>query len=96
MVGEEVEITSRTQLRSLKFYITDYGHPHTKYSYGVLQTSNKENAFFLVKEYLINAGFEIEKEMEISQNTFPSKIVKARKVMKSKWRIPFLLISCFS
>ncbi len=34
------------------------------------------------KEYLIKAGFELEKEFEISQNTFPSQIIKARKVTK--------------
>lgn len=28
---------------------------------------------------LIDAGFSIEKEVEISQNTFPSRIIKARK-----------------
>ena len=32
------------------------------------------------KESLIKAGFEIEKNIEISQNTFPSEIIKARKV----------------
>ena len=32
------------------------------------------------KENLIKAGFEIEKDIEISQNTFPSEIIKARKV----------------
>ncbi len=31
------------------------------------------------RNYLIKAGFKIEREMEISQNTFPSKIIKARK-----------------
>jgi len=31
------------------------------------------------KENLIKAGFEIEKSIEISQNTFPSEIIKARK-----------------
>jgi len=35
------------------------------------------------KEYLINVGFEIEKNIEISQNTFPSEIIKARKVVKA-------------
>lgn len=34
------------------------------------------------KDYLINAGFEIEKNIEISQNTFPSEIIKARKMDK--------------
>lgn len=29
---------------------------------------------------LIKVGFSIEKELEISQNTFPSKIIKARKI----------------
>ena len=32
------------------------------------------------KENLIKAGFEIEKSIEISQNTFPSEIIKARKI----------------
>ncbi|MGW8314554.1 MAG: class I SAM-dependent methyltransferase [Bacteroidales bacterium] len=32
------------------------------------------------KNYLVKAGFIIEKVMEISQNTFPSVIIKARKV----------------
>ncbi|HED38632.1 MAG TPA: methyltransferase domain-containing protein [Ignavibacteria bacterium] len=32
------------------------------------------------KENLIKTGFEIEKDIEISQNTFPSEIIKARKV----------------
>lgn len=31
------------------------------------------------KNYLTIAGFEIENELEISQNTFPSQIIKARK-----------------
>lgn len=31
------------------------------------------------KEYLVRAGFDIEKDMEISQNTFPSEVIKARK-----------------
>jgi ubiquinone/menaquinone biosynthesis C-methylase UbiE len=31
------------------------------------------------KDYLVEAGFEIEQEMEISQNTFPSQIIKAGK-----------------
>lgn len=31
------------------------------------------------KENLMSAGFEIEKILEISQNTFPSEIIKARK-----------------
>ncbi len=31
------------------------------------------------KENLIHAGFVIEKDLEISQNTFPSRIIKARK-----------------
>ncbi len=31
------------------------------------------------KQNLINAGFEIESEFEISQNSFPSQIIKARK-----------------
>ncbi|NOX66664.1 MAG: methyltransferase domain-containing protein, partial [Chlorobi bacterium] len=33
------------------------------------------------KESLINAGFEIEQDLEISQNTFPSEVIKARKVI---------------
>lgn len=32
------------------------------------------------KENLIKAGFEIEKDLEISQNTFPSEIIKAKKM----------------
>lgn len=31
------------------------------------------------KKYLINAGFIIEQDVELSQNTFPSEIIKARK-----------------
>ena len=31
------------------------------------------------KEFLIKAGFNIENSIEISQNTFPSEIIKARK-----------------
>ncbi len=31
------------------------------------------------KENLIKAGFEIEKDIEITQNTFPSRIIRARK-----------------
>jgi len=31
------------------------------------------------KNYLVNAGFEIEQETEVSQNTFPSQIIKAIK-----------------
>ena len=31
------------------------------------------------KQNIVNAGFEIENEIEISQNTFPSQIIKARK-----------------
>ena len=31
------------------------------------------------KNYLIKAGFKIEDSIEISQNTFPSEIIKARK-----------------
>ena len=34
------------------------------------------------KENLIKAGFRIEKDLEISQNTFPSEIIKGRKVEK--------------
>ena len=30
-------------------------------------------------EYLIKSGFEIEQLLEVSQNTFPSQIIKARK-----------------
>ena len=33
------------------------------------------------KEYLINVGFEIENDIEVSQNTFPSEIIKAKKVV---------------
>ena len=32
------------------------------------------------KKNLINAGFTIENEIEISQNTFPSQIIKAKKL----------------
>ena len=32
------------------------------------------------KSHLIKAGFKIEKDMEISQNTFPSEVIKARKM----------------
>ena len=32
------------------------------------------------KEHLINAGFKIEKTLEVSQNTFPSEVIKARKI----------------
>jgi len=31
------------------------------------------------QKYLIKSGFSIEKELQISQNTFPSEIIKARK-----------------
>ncbi len=31
------------------------------------------------KDNLIKAGFEIEKSIDLSQNTFPSKVIKARK-----------------
>lgn len=31
------------------------------------------------KEYLISVGFTIESDIEISQNTFPSEVIKARK-----------------
>ncbi len=34
------------------------------------------------KENLIKSGFKIEKDMEISQNTFPSGIIKARKMAR--------------
>lgn len=34
------------------------------------------------KNHLMKAGFKIEKDMEISQNTFPSEIIKARKTGK--------------
>lgn len=32
------------------------------------------------KNNLIKAGFEIEKALEISKNTFPSEIIKAKKI----------------
>ena len=32
------------------------------------------------KEYLIKAGFTIEEDLEVSQNTFPSEVIKVRKV----------------
>ncbi|HKI90279.1 MAG TPA: methyltransferase domain-containing protein [Draconibacterium sp.] len=32
------------------------------------------------KQFLINAGFKIENDIEISQNTFPSQIIKAKKI----------------
>jgi ubiquinone/menaquinone biosynthesis C-methylase UbiE len=32
-----------------------------------------------IKKNLTNAGFEIEYEVQISQNTFPSEVIKARK-----------------
>jgi len=35
------------------------------------------------KDYLVEAGFEISQEMEISQNTFPSQIIKAAKIVHS-------------
>ena len=35
----------------------------------------------LFKNNLIKAGFNIEKDLEISQNTFPSEIIKARKAL---------------
>lgn len=35
------------------------------------------------KKSLIKAGFEIEKNIEVSQNTFPSQIIKARKWNKN-------------
>jgi len=35
------------------------------------------------QDYLIKAGFEIKKNIEISQNTFPSKIIKAIKIDKA-------------
>ena len=31
------------------------------------------------KENLVKAGFRIEKHLEVSQNTFPSEIIKAIK-----------------
>lgn len=34
------------------------------------------------REYLIKAGFHIEKDIEISQNTFPSEIIKAIKIIE--------------
>ena len=33
-------------------------------------------------EYLINAGFKIEEDVQISQNTFPSEVIKAKKYEK--------------
>ena len=33
-----------------------------------------------IKKNLINAGFTIENEIELSQNTFPSSVIKARKL----------------
>jgi len=36
-----------------------------------------------IREDLISAGFKIEKEIEISQNTFPAKIYRIRKIDKS-------------
>jgi len=36
------------------------------------------------KENLVKAGFEIEKSIEISQNTFPSEIIKAKKPEREK------------
>jgi len=41
------------------------------------------------EDYLVKAGFEIEKNIEISQNTFPSKIIKARKLNKTNKNIKF-------
>lgn len=35
------------------------------------------------KMNLMNAGFEIEMNQQISQNTFPTEIIKARKIGKS-------------
>lgn len=32
------------------------------------------------KRFLINAGFKIEDDIQISQNTFPSQIIKAKKI----------------
>ena len=32
------------------------------------------------KNYLVNAGFTIEEDLEISQNTFPSEVIKAQKI----------------
>ena len=32
------------------------------------------------KENLLKAGFKIEKSIEISQNTFPSEVIKAIKI----------------
>ncbi len=34
-----------------------------------------------IKENLIEAGFTIEKDLELSQNTWPSGVIKARKLM---------------
>ncbi|MDC8000771.1 methyltransferase domain-containing protein [Aequorivita todarodis] len=34
-------------------------------------------------KYLVNAGFEIEKTVQVSQNTFPSEVMRARKVVKN-------------
>jgi ubiquinone/menaquinone biosynthesis C-methylase UbiE len=34
------------------------------------------------KENLVKAGFKIERVIEISQNTFPSEIIKARKTIE--------------
>ena len=31
------------------------------------------------KEYLIKSGFDIEEDLEITQNTFPSEVIKAKK-----------------
>lgn len=31
------------------------------------------------KEYLLNAGFEIQSDIQISQHTFPSEVIKAKK-----------------
>ena len=35
------------------------------------------------KKNLINAGFSIETDLQLSQNTFPSEVLKARKVVIS-------------
>lgn len=38
------------------------------------------------KQNLMNAGFEIENDIEVSQNTFPSQLIKARKTAIEKAR----------
>lgn len=56
MVGKDLELSKRVQLKAFKFYITSYGQPDSNYSYGVLQFTGKDSFAGILHESYSDAA----------------------------------------